>query len=75
MGSESEKGRVGSSRRKEQMQCSEIVKISDLNNREKEQEYVGKVRIAFDRIAHQEIGNVEEWKEFRDILVKAGNAF
>ena len=39
----------------------------------KEQEYIGKVEMAYERIMCKEIRSVdEEWKEFRDAVLKKG---
>ena len=65
------KGRVGFRRKMEQVQCREKIKSSELSKRVKEQEYEEKVRMAYERIEHQEIMIVEEeWKEFRDAVLE-----
>ena len=49
------------------MQCKEVIKVSELSKRVKEQEYAEKVRMAYEMIEQQEIRSVEEeWKVFRD---------
>ena len=53
------------------MQCREVIKVSELSKRVKEQEYAEKVRMAYERIEHQEIRSVEEeWKDFRDAVLE-----
>ena len=53
------------------MQCREVIEVSELNKRGKEQEYTEKVRMACERIEQQEIRSVEEeWKVFRDTVLK-----
>ena len=48
-----------------------IIKVSELSKRGKEQEYMEKVRMAYERIEQQEIKSVEEeWKVFRDTVLK-----
>ena len=37
------------------MQCREVMKVSELNRRVKEQEYAEKERMVYERIEHQEI--------------------
>ena len=47
----------------------EVIKVSELIKRVKEQEHVVKVRIAYERIEPQEIKSIEEeWKKFRDAV-------
>ena len=40
--------------------CREVIKVSELIKRGKEQEYAQKVRMAYERIEQQEIMSVEE---------------
>ena len=44
------KGGVEFRRKKEQVQCREVVKVSELSKRGKEQEYAEKVRMTYERI-------------------------
>ena len=53
------------------MQYRVVIKVSELSKREKEQEYAEKVRMANERIEHQEIMGVEEkWKDLRDTVLE-----
>ena len=53
------------------MQCRELIKVSQLSKRKKEQEYAEKIKMAYERIDQQEIRSVEEkWKVYRDTLLK-----
>ena len=62
---------VGFRTKKEQMQRMEVIKVSELIKRVKEQKYAEKVRMVYERIEHQEIRSVEEeWKEFRDAVLE-----
>ena len=40
--------------------CREVIKVCEMSKRVKEQEYVSKVRMAYERIEHQEIKSIEE---------------
>ena len=53
------------------MQCTEVIKVSELSKTVKNKEYVDKVRMAYERIEHQEIESVEEdWEEFGDAVME-----
>ena len=62
---------VGIRRRKEQVQCRELIKVSELSKRVNEQEYTEKVRMAYEKNERHEIRSVEdEWKELSDAVLK-----
>ena len=51
---------MDSRRRKEQVQRREVIKVSELSKRVKEQKNVDMVRMAYERIMNQAIKSVEE---------------
>ena len=62
---------VGLRRRKKQVQCGEIIKVSELSKTVEEQEYVDSIRIAYEMIEHQEIKSIDEQLEkLRDAVLK-----
>ena len=53
------------------MQCRKVINVYELSKTVNEQEFVDKVRMAYDVVEHQEIESVEEeWKELRDAVLK-----